>query len=68
MKLAILQNSDVMEKNGFRIRTQRPKIKLKQVVLFQDKKKVILLTCEIGQILTKLFNIKNPKTNEKHPV
>ena len=40
MKLAILQNSDVMEKNGFRIRTQRPKIIRKQVVLFQDEKKV----------------------------
>ena len=40
MKLAILQNSDVMEKNGFRIRTQRPKIIQKQVVLFQDEKKV----------------------------
>ena len=45
MKLAILQNSDVMEKNGFQIRTQRPKIIQKQVVLFQDKKKLILLTC-----------------------
>ena len=37
MKLTILQNSDVIEKkNGFRIRTQRPKIIQKQVVLFQD--------------------------------
>ena len=26
MKLAILQNSDVIEKNGCQIRTQRPKI------------------------------------------
>ena len=38
MKLAILRNSDVMEKNGFRIRTQRPKIVWKQVVYFLDKK------------------------------
>ena len=38
MKLAILRNSDVMEKKGFQIRTQRPKIVWKQVVLFQDKK------------------------------
>ena len=36
MKSAILQNSDVMEKNGCRIRTQRPKIIWKQLVLFQD--------------------------------
>ena len=36
MKLAILGNSDVMEKNGFRIRSQRPKIIWKQLVLFQD--------------------------------
>ena len=42
MKLAILRNSDVMEKNGFRIRTQRPKIVWKQVVLLQDKKLVDL--------------------------
>ena len=42
MKLAILQNSDVMEKNGFRIRTQRPKIVWKPVVLLQDKKLVDL--------------------------
>ena len=40
MKLAMLQNSDVMEKNGCRIWTQRPKIIWKQVVLFQHKIKV----------------------------
>ena len=37
MKLAILQNSDMMEKNGFQIRTPLPEIVWKQVVLFQDK-------------------------------
>ena len=36
MKLAILQNSDVMKKNGFRIRTQRPQIIWEQLFLSQD--------------------------------
>ena len=48
MKLVILQNSDVMEKNGFRIRTQRPQIVRKQVVLFQDKQFVDLCNKEIN--------------------
>ena len=57
MKLEILQNSDVMEKNGFQIRNQRPKIKQKQVVLFQDKKKSILLTCDNMRLRASKNNI-----------
>ena len=58
MKLAILQNSDVMEKNGFQIRTQRLKIIQKQGVLFQDKKKSTLLTCEIFVPTVIIFKLK----------
>ena len=40
MKLAILQNSDVMEKNQYRIRIQRPKISKDLLVSFNAQKKV----------------------------
>ena len=40
MKLAILQNSDVMEKNQYRIRIQRPKISKDLLVSFDAQKKV----------------------------
>jgi len=48
MKLAILQNSDVMEKNQYRIRIQRPKISKDLLVSFNAQKKgQILLPCVI---------------------
>ena len=49
MKLAILQNSDVMEKNQYRIRIQRPKISKDLLVSFNAQKKgQILLPCVIN--------------------
>ena len=51
MKLAILQNSDVMEKNQYRIRIQRPKISKDLLVSFNAQKKgQILLPCVIKPI------------------
>ena len=48
MKLAILQNFDVMAKFGFRIQNQRPKIIRNELVSYQYRKKsFILLTCVI---------------------
>ena len=50
MKLAILQNSDVMEKNQYRIRIQRPKISKDLLVSFNAQKKgQILLPCVIDR-------------------
>ena len=43
MKLAILQNSDVMEKNQYRIRIQQPKISKDLLVSFNAQKKGLIL-------------------------
>ena len=67
MKLAILRNSDVMEENGFRIRTQRPKIIQKQVVLFQDKKVNFVDLCNQGCIYKLLGNNKKILPNSTEP-
>ena len=53
MKLAILQNSNVMEKNQYRIRIQRPKISKDMLVSSNAQKKgQILLPCVIYSLKT----------------
>ena len=65
MKLAILQNSDVMEKNQYRIRIQRPKISKDLLVSFNAQKKgQILLPCVIGDqhLITSSIRVIKEKT------
>ena len=46
MKLAIMQNSDVMEKNQYRIRIQRPKIS-KDLLVSSDAQKKVKFCCPV---------------------